>query len=129
MNFEWYQLLEFAEAANKKAADFPNQEAVYRTVTSRAYYAVYCETRNFVDKKHGEKFTVSPHQELQNFLITYNHQLRNKLGRNLKKLHQYRLQADYEDKLNELPVNLASKALTLAKQIIEVDLPAITGKK
>ena len=129
MSFEWHKFLEFADTVCKKATDFPDAEAVYRTATSRAYYAAYCEARNFVAKKDRQTFHSNAHQQLQDYLITHQHPDRQKLGRHLKALHQFRLKADYEGELSELPVNLANQAIAWAKKIIEVDLPPLTGKK
>jgi len=88
MIFDWLEYLKFAEATLAKTSEFENSEAVYRSVTSRAYYAVYCLTRNTIKQKDRQEFFGSAHQQLQDYLIAHTHNVRSRLGRRLRALHQ-----------------------------------------
>lgn len=127
MSFQWRSFLEFAEAILERASEFPDVEAVYRSVVSRAYYAVYCSARNVVKQKDKREFNGSVHQELQDYLLKHTDKARKRLGNHLRELHQLRKKADYEDKLNQPPLVLAKLAAKKARDI-EFDLDVIVGK-
>ncbi len=116
MSFDWRQYLELAQYMKTNVEQFPDEEACYRTVASRAYYAVYRLTRNYVEDADGISF--SGHQDLQDHLKKNpHHKARCRIGNQFKALHQIRQKADYESNLRELPVNTAAKALTQARRI------------
>ena len=118
MSFDWSSYLTLAEYMNTKAGESPNQEACYRSVVSRAYYAAFCLTRNYVRDSEGVAFGGNDHRALQDYLISRPHKPKKKLGNQLRILHQHRIKADYEDKLDELPVNKASRSLIQARKIV-----------
>jgi uncharacterized protein (UPF0332 family) len=117
MSFDWSGYLTLAEYLNQHADDFSDQEAVYRSVVSRAYYAVFCLARNYVKDVDRAEFHGNDHQRLQNHLRNHSDKSRKKLGNQLRNLHQHRIKADYHDKLDEPPVNKASRALAEAGNI------------
>ncbi len=127
MSFQWHNYLEFAETVLAKASEFSDSEAVYRSVVSRAYYAVYCSARNLVKQKDQQEFSGNAHQQLQDYLIRHAHKPRKRLGNRLRQLHQLRLVADYENILHQQPLSLAQQAVTQARNI-EADLVEIAGK-
>jgi uncharacterized protein (UPF0332 family) len=119
MSFDWHHYLELAKHLNANANSFPDTEACYRSVVSRAYYAVYCLARNYIKQTDNVTFSGNDHKRLQDHLTSGpGQQLRHKIGNQLKQLHQVRIKADYADNLDELPVNSASKALAQAERII-----------
>jgi uncharacterized protein (UPF0332 family) len=117
MSFDWLTYLALAEYMNENVSKFPEEEACYRSVVSRAYYSVYCLTRNYIRDSDNVTFSSNDHQALQDYLIQHSHKPRKKLGKQLRDLHQHRKKADYDDDLIEQPVNKASIALTYAKKI------------
>ncbi len=117
MSFNWSGYLTFAKYINEHINDFPNQEAAYRSVVSRAYYAAFCFARNYVREVDRTEFYGNDHKELQNHLINHSDKSRKKLGNQLRKLHQHRIKADYHDELDEKPVNKASRAIAEAGKI------------
>jgi uncharacterized protein (UPF0332 family) len=127
MSFDWLAYLRFAETALGKAAEFSDQDAVYRSVVSRAYYAVYCSTRNVVKAKDGQEFHGNDHQRLQIYLKEHSHKGRRRLGLRLQELHQLRIKADYLDNLQTQAFYLAQQALSRV-QAIEADLKQIFPK-
>jgi uncharacterized protein (UPF0332 family) len=119
MSFDWTALLTLAEYMNKNASEFPDEEACYRTVISRAYYATYCLSRNFCKAVDGFTSYGDDHKKLQNHLLTHPDKKRRRLGNRLNMLHEDRKTADYDNDLGELPRNKASKALKQARTIVE----------
>ena len=119
MSFDWFSYLTLAEYMRDKVDEFPNQEATYRSVISRAYYAAFCMTRNYVREVDNTEFHGDDHKVLQNYLKHHPHKTRKKLGSQLQDLHQHRIKADYHDNLDELAGNKASRAVILAKRIVE----------
>jgi uncharacterized protein (UPF0332 family) len=124
MNFDWSGYLALAKEMITKANEFADQEAVYRSVVSRAYYGVYCLARNRVRDIDAKEFHGNDHKALQNYLTEHPHKNRKKLGNQLRSLHQHRIKADYSDELDEQAVNKANRAINLAQKITEglVDL-------
>jgi uncharacterized protein (UPF0332 family) len=117
MSFNWLDYLSLAHYMMSSAEEFPDEEACYRSIVSRAYYAVYCQTRNYVRDTDKKEFYSNDHQALQDHLKTHPHKDRKKIGHQLTRLHQHRKKADYDDELGELPINKAKAALTEATRI------------
>lgn len=119
MNFDWLRYLTLAKEMMDKVNEFADQEAVYRSVVSRAYYAVFCSTRNYVREVDGKEFYGNDHQSLQRYLIAHSHRSRKKLGNQLRTLHQHRIKADYQGNLDEKAISKASRAVALAQEIAD----------
>jgi len=117
MSFNWSSYLELADFILNKIDDFPDDEAVCRSVISRAYYAMFCLARNYVRDTDNHEFHGNDHKKLQVYLKGDPDKIRKKLGHQLEALHQERIKADYYDSLDEKPINKAQKALASAKRI------------
>lgn len=117
MSFDWLGYLTLADYMNDNADKFPDQEACYRSVVSRAYYSVYCLIRNYVRDIDDVAFHSDDHHKLQEHLRNHPHRPRQRLGNQIRELHQHRKKADYDDNLDELPVNKAKRALAQARRI------------
>jgi uncharacterized protein (UPF0332 family) len=118
MSFDWRQYFQLARYMSEHASDYPDEEACYRTVVSRAYYAVYRLARDYVYNADGKDIDV--HQVLQKYLKqNRNNKLRYRIGNQLKDLHQLRKKADYESDLRTLPVNIAKQAMSYAQRILD----------
>jgi hypothetical protein len=126
MSFDWSNYLVLAEHIMNRSDWFPDKEACYRSVVSRAYYGVYCLVRNFA--REVDKFEAygNAHKELQDHLIKHPHKARKRLGNQLRRLHENRLKADYYDNLDEPAINKAQKAITQARNI-KNDLDKLTS--
>ncbi|NIT62022.1 MAG: hypothetical protein GWN00_39260 [Aliifodinibius sp.] len=125
MSFDWRHYFELAEYMQTNADSFPDAEACYRSVISRAYYAVYCLARNFVKNVDRQDFYSDDHQKVQNYLLQHQDRMRKRVGNQLKTLRQHRNKADYDDTLDEHPFNKASRALAQTRRILQNlnDLP------
>jgi hypothetical protein len=126
MSFDWHSYLEFAEIVYTTVSDFPSSEAVYRSVASRSYYAVFCAARDLIKEKDHKEFYTDDHKALQNHLKAHRHRVRQRAGKRLHELHQLRLRADYDSILHQQARALAQQALERAKRI-EEDLAEIRG--
>lgn len=117
MNFDWSGYLTLAVEMMNKIDNFSDSEAVYRSVVSRAYYAVFCLTRSYVRNIDQTEFYSNVHQELQIYLLNHPHKPRQKIGHQLRQLHQHRIKADYHDELDEPASKKANTALKFAQKI------------
>lgn len=124
MSFDWSQFLNLALHMNSEVSSFPDKEACYRCVASRAYYAVLNPSQSYVDGHHRQSFdqvkgaiSGGVHKQLIQFLKNHGDVKVRKLGRMLVTLRQYRVDADYHDILGQEPAKLASMALGRASQI------------
>ncbi len=120
MTFNWIDYFNLAENSYNFACNDTSctiKEAYYRNSISRAYYAVYCEVRNYVKDRDKAEFGSSEHLKLQIHLMGQDGKKRT-IGNQLKGLHQDRVQADYYDKVNSLNKK-AGKALSQARRILK----------
>ena len=126
MSFDWRTYIELARLLMERAAEIPASEACYRSVASRAYYGAYHLARDFARDADDTVFSSDEHRSLQNHFLNHPYKVKKRLGNNLRKLHQYRKKADYDDELFEAPINTAAKALAKVKTILQ-DLDRLTG--
>jgi uncharacterized protein (UPF0332 family) len=120
MTFKWSHFLVVAEALYQDASSSSANEAIYRIVISRAYYAAFCTVRNYLRDK-GELIPsdkADVHSEIIAWLRDASDVERQKLGTALKRLRDDRNSADYDDELNGIPQNVAAHAIKSAKNII-----------
>jgi len=119
MKFNWAEYYTVAEQSYVFACKDPSctiKEAHYRNSISRAYYAAFCEVRNYLKDKHNVKFHSDEHKKLQDHLSQQDRN-KQKIGNQLKQLHQDRKRADYYDEL-KAPNKTAGKALSQAGRIL-----------
>jgi uncharacterized protein (UPF0332 family) len=120
MTFKWLYFLVVAEALYQNASDAPSNEAIYRIVISRAYYAAFCTVRNYLRDK-GELIPsdkADVHSEIVAWLRDSSDVERQRIGNSLKRLRDDRNSADYDDELNGIPQYVAAQSIKSAKNII-----------
>lgn len=122
MPFSWLEYLDqarFLETLHREGLNNPgfSEEAAFRSVVSRAYYAVFCHSRNYA-------------RDNQNFIPTEKSDDHWKLRRhfrgkdltsiasNLAELHQWRKNCDYDDVVINLD-QLLLNALDNAQEVID----------
>jgi len=128
MTFSWATYFTLAQELFKNAPNSPLQEARLRSAISRAYYAVFNESRVFLEARIPNvniPKTGAAHNVVPDLLI--HHSLSNQnwvsVGNKLKRLKGYRRQADYDNRINQLPKTAqlsileASSALALLKNL------------
>lgn len=96
-----------------------DQEAIFRTAISRAYYAAFIQARNYLRDK--EKKRAPDRNKAHQFVINQFQfspdAFRTRIGRNLKRLRENRNLADYEDTVKGLR-KLTTESLRLARFIL-----------
>lgn len=114
MPFDWGEYLALAEALAQGRTP-TNQEAVLRSVISRAYYAAYCYARNHARDLQGfaPDATGDDHQRVRDH---YRSCGMNDVARKLTQLRQWRNGCDYLDTVYNLPF-VSSQALIQAQDI------------
>jgi uncharacterized protein (UPF0332 family) len=98
-------------------------EAYYRTIISRAYYAAFCTARNYLsdtfDLKLNKKvdvhsFVISEFKDQRN--LRYSHNISN----TLRSLRDYRNMADYDDICKVHLNGVAQHAVKESQRIIDL---------
>lgn len=118
MKFNWSEYLTLARQLAGKETNPASEEAKLRAAASRAYYAAFIKARNFL--RDGDGLVIprkSTHQYVIKQFKSSPDRARKKIGRRLERLRDYRVLADYQDAVSELP-DKTEEALTLARRII-----------
>ncbi|MHC1594076.1 MAG: hypothetical protein ACXQT2_02070, partial [Methanotrichaceae archaeon] len=113
IDFEWIQYLNLA----KELARSDNDEAKLRSSISRAYYAAFCNAKNYLEDVDHQNV---PKDQAHSFVINYfkgydegrkkKSNRRRKIGFDLERMRNKRVMADYQrDATNNLTV-LSSEA-------------------
>lgn len=99
MTFDWSEYLKLAQELAGDDTDPANEEAKLRSSISRAYYAAFCKARNHLRDVDGQNVPTSGKAHTyvcKKFEYSYD-RTRAKIGTNLRRLKDYRKQADYYD--------------------------------
>ena len=127
MKFDWSEYFNLAqELAAISSDNFASNEAKLRFAVSRAYYSVFCLSRNYlrdVEKdprlSRRNSFDINQHQYVAKEFIF--HKSKNpkiiKIGENLSRLRELRNKADYSDTMFSLQKDV-KYALKITENII-----------
>ncbi|HAZ46829.1 MAG TPA: hypothetical protein DDW76_30770 [Cyanobacteria bacterium UBA11369] len=114
MTFNWSEYLNLAQELAQQTTD----EAKLRSAISRAYYAAFIKSRNFLQEREGLTIpTENTHKYVINQFKNSSDPVRIKIGRRLLRLRGFRNQADYDNTF-PLLVEKTQESLTLARRII-----------
>ncbi|BCL82409.1 hypothetical protein ccbrp13_48740 [Ktedonobacteria bacterium brp13] len=107
MSFEWNHYLDLSYDLTTSENANINQEAAQRCAISRAYYAAFCESRNYLRDIDNETNlnSSSAHFIVSQKLKESKDTTRKRIGVNLSRLRQLRNKADYQDSFNNLENN------------------------
>lgn len=122
MNFDWREYEKAAQWIYDNATvSNCSEEACYRTAISRAYYAAFhgvmdyaVERENFPKKKGGDD-----HTGLLRHFKKYGTGPRRIIYIALDRLHDNRLQADYDNELTGDPRKTSESSLIEAKKVFD----------
>jgi uncharacterized protein (UPF0332 family) len=94
MSFNWSEYLHLADALSLQK----ETESCLRSAISRAYYAAFCEARNYA-RNEGLKLSESAldHDAVTNYYEASPVGFRKKIGADLRRLRVFRNRADYDD--------------------------------
>lgn len=98
MSFQGQLYVDLAEELIKCCkADHINEEAYFRSSVSRSYYGVFLIARQVMEQK-GRRLSSrgAVHQQVQNYFLNSNDNLKKKIGEELKYLRIQRNKADYD---------------------------------
>ena len=127
MKFDWSEYFNLVQESTAISSDnFASNEAKLRFAVSRAYYSVFCLSRNYlrdVEKdprlSRRNSFDINQHQYVAEEFIF--HKSKNpkiiKIGENLSRLRELRNKADYSDTMFSLQKDV-KYALKITENII-----------
>lgn len=119
MIFDWSEYLTLANDLAGARTNPSTDEAKLRAAISRAYYANYCIARNHLRDKEGHTIPwADAHKYVIDQFRNSSDKARKDLGKDLDRLKNYRLSADYKDNYPGLIGPSTRVALTLADQVI-----------
>lgn len=119
MSFDWAEYFDLAQELAGQGLTPTSQEAKSRAAISRAYYAAFCKSRNYlrdVDNRPVPK-SAQAHAYTRRVFDSSSDKTRKGLAKNLERLRIKRNTADYDDAI----VNLSSEttfALGLAQKVL-----------
>ena len=115
MDFSWNEFYRLAEYLHSEHS-FSCQEAIQRTIVSRAYYASFCMAREVL--KHKYKITTPQNAASHEYIrIEYGKQGRNDIKNALDELRQYRNCCDYDNSVKDLHL-LVNLSLRISEEIL-----------
>lgn len=113
--FDWQKYLELAQAL----AGHPDDEASWRSATSRAYYAAYHRARSRLPEGIlGRMRDGQSHAEVWDFFRNASEKIPRSIGINGDRLKQMRVNADYRSREQHRQVD-AKTAIELACRIVK----------
>jgi uncharacterized protein (UPF0332 family) len=122
MSFDWVKYLTLAQELAALSEGHTNREALRRSVISRAYYAAFCQARNYLRAVDKDQALVdhSPHvhQSVIDRFEGSDDTTKQNIGSALDRLRKIRNIADYQDSFRNLE-RKALKSLQYAEAVIE----------
>jgi|AFSR01.1.fsa_nt_gi uncharacterized protein (UPF0332 family) len=117
MTFHWLDYLALAKSLINAQLILPtSDEARQRAAISRAYYAAFCTTRNYLRQQLGnpELFAdEKAHRKVREELVLKNSKTADQLAKLLLEVHRERKRADYDDEY------AAAKNISIVIQRVE----------
>jgi len=121
MSFDWKKYLIIAQDWADLSKEHINKEALLRSSVSRAYYAAFCKSRNYlrdIEKAQGLGKSSKVHQSVIDRFEESASTAKNDIGAALRRLRSFRNNADYKDRFRDLE-EVAQLSLSYAEEIIE----------
>ncbi len=125
MTFHWPDYLELAKSLINTQLILPtSNEARQRAAISRAYYAAFCATRNYLRQQLGNPKLFADeqaHRKVREELVLKNSKTADRLAKLLLEVHRERKRADYDDeyaaaKNISIVIQRVERILSLLKQ-------------
>jgi uncharacterized protein (UPF0332 family) len=123
MSFDWNEFLKVARGlAGEENAAIPSEEAKWRTVINRAYYAAFNQARwhlRYKDYDRNIPQDGSGHEYVKSRFRSHPDEDYKKIGWELNRLHTARKRADYDDRNADFSIE-ARLAIKSAGTIISM---------
>jgi len=121
VGFDWSEYYKLSEALHKDPNIFGYEEATFRTIASRAYYAAFKCAMNFAQGENYIPFNNgNDHEAIRRYFRNDPKEpIRIKISADLDRLCKNRTKADYWDHFDSTPRSLAYYSLSYAKKILE----------
>lgn len=118
--FCWTHYYDLAEDMRKRSLDNSQDEAIDRSIISRAYYSAFCSCKEYLIKYHEKSYGLSSntHEEVCEDLIETQEKKLKETAHFLRMLRKNRNKADYDINLNKSPNQLVRFSMKLAKDIL-----------
>jgi uncharacterized protein (UPF0332 family) len=120
MSFDWPRYLTLAQELVALSEEHANKEAFLRSAISRAYYAAFCQCRNYlrdIDKDKALDKSPNAHQFVIERFRGSNNTRKKKIGSYLFHLRKIRNVADYQDSFRDLEMTTL-QSLKYAEKVI-----------
>jgi len=118
VSFDWSQFLLVAEDLSSQSRGRASHEARLRSALSRAYYAAFCQARNYLRDRHGH--TIPPAARAHGYasaaFLTSSDRRWTEIGARLDSMRRRRNLADYADIVNNL-IQVARSELRSARRV------------
>ncbi|MGH9831336.1 MAG: hypothetical protein ACREDR_49665, partial [Blastocatellia bacterium] len=118
MVFEWRELLVLSDMLRKNRADFPNEQAVFRTAVSRAYYAAYGHASQVAAIKYSFMPSKTPDDHTQ-LRLHFRGRKMHALADKLDDLRKWRNKCDYDETADDVDDRMAANAISRADYVIK----------
>jgi uncharacterized protein (UPF0332 family) len=121
MKFNWGKYLTLAQDWADLSKGHVNEEALLRSAISRAYYASFCNARNYlrdIEKDRGLGKSLQVHQLVIERFERSDSKAKKDIGTVLGRLRKIRNIADYRDTFHDLEAT-ALQSLQYAEEVIE----------
>jgi uncharacterized protein (UPF0332 family) len=121
MSFDWPRYLTLAQELVELSKKHANKEAFLRSAISRAYYAAFCKSRNYlrdIDKDKDLDRSPNVHEFVVDRFQNSNNKTKQKIGSYLHRLRRVRNVADYQDSFRNLEM-ITLQSLQFSEEVIE----------
>ena len=119
MGFDWVEYLNLAQELAGPTKTPADQEARQRSAISRAYYAAFCQSRNYLRDKEGHSLPSGGqvHAYVQEQFKQSPDPLRSQIGHHLNRLRLDRNRADYDDSVQDVD-KMCVRDMLLAQRVL-----------
>ncbi len=120
MSFDWSEYLHLAQELAGQPATVAGEEARLRAAVSRAYYAAFCQARNYLRDKEGHSLPQGSevHKFVYEKFQKSSDSVRVQIGLNLNRLRIERNKVDYDDTVPGLS-KLTHNCIELARRVLQ----------
>jgi uncharacterized protein (UPF0332 family) len=119
MSFDWSEYLRLAQELVGQPTPPAGQETRQRSALSRAYYAAFCQARNYLRDQEGLTLPVGGHVHayVRDHFRNSSDSGQNRIGHALNRLRIDRNKADYDDSVTGLDT-MTTGAIIVAQQVL-----------